>query len=67
MWDEHAHTAIFKMDKQQGPTGNSVASTGNSAECYVAAGMGGEFRGEWIHEYVWLSHSAVHLKWSQLC
>ena len=24
-------------------------STGNSAQCYVAAWMGGEFRGEWIH------------------
>ena len=20
VWDEHAHTAIFKMDNQQGPT-----------------------------------------------
>ena len=30
-------------------------STGNSAECYVAAWMGGEFGGEWIHRYVWLS------------
>ena len=30
-------------------------STGNSAECYVAAWMGGEFGGEWIHGYVWLS------------
>ena len=27
-------------------------STGNSAQCYVAAWMGGEFRGEWIHVYV---------------
>ena len=24
-------------------------STGNSAQCYVAAGMGGKFGGEWIH------------------
>ena len=30
-------------------------STGNSAECYVAAWMGGEFGGEWIHGYIWLS------------
>ena len=30
-------------------------STGNSAECYVAAWMGGGFGGEWIHGYVWLS------------
>ena len=24
-------------------------STGNSAQCYVAVWMGGEFGGEWIH------------------
>ena len=24
-------------------------STGNSAQCYVAAWMGGEFGGKWIH------------------
>ena len=24
-------------------------STGNSAQCHVAAWMGGEFGGEWIH------------------
>ena len=27
-------------------------STGNSAQCHVAAGMGGEFRGEWVLVYV---------------
>ena len=32
-------------------------STGNSALCYVAAWMGGEFGGEWIHVYIWLSES----------
>ena len=37
-------------------------STGTSAQCYVAVWMGGEFGGEWIHVYVWLSHFAVHLK-----
>ena len=26
--------------------------TGNSAQCYVAAWMGGEFGGEWMHVYV---------------
>jgi len=26
--------------------------------------MGGELGGEWIHVYVWLSHSAVHPKQS---
>ena len=42
-------------------------STGNSAQCYVAVWMGGEFGGEWIYVYVWLSPFAfaVHLKLSQ--
>ena len=35
---------------------------GNSAQCYMAARMGGESRGERIHVYVWLSPFAVHLK-----
>ena len=30
-------------------------STGNSAQCFVAAWMGGQTGGEWIHVYVWLS------------
>ena len=42
-------------------------STGYSAQCYVAARMRGEIGGEWRHVYVWLSHSAVHLKLSQHC
>ena len=42
-------------------------STGNSTQCYVAAWMGGEFQGEWIHAYVWLSPFAVYLKLSQHC
>ena len=36
-------------------------STRNSAQCYMAAWMGGEFRG------VWLSPFAVYLKLSQHC
>ena len=32
-----------------------------------AAWMGGEFGGECIHVYVWLSPFAVHLKLSQHC
>ena len=39
-------------------------STGNSAQCYVVAWMGGEFGGEWIHVCVWLSPFAIHLKLS---
>ena len=42
-------------------------STGNSPQCYMAGWMGGEFRGEWIHVYVWLNPFAVHLKLSQHC
>ena len=42
-------------------------SSGNSAQCYVAAPMGGQFVGECIHVYVWLSPFAVHLKLSQHC
>ena len=42
-------------------------STGNSAQCYMAAWMGGEFGGGRIHVYVWLSPFAVHLKLSRHC
>ena len=41
--------------------------TGNSAQCYVAAWMGGEFGAEWMHVYVWLSPFGIHLKQSQHC
>ena len=41
--------------------------TGNSAQCYVVAWMGGELGGEWLHVYAWLSPFAVHLKLSQHC
>ena len=44
-----------------------LCSTGDSVQCYVAAWMGGEFGGEWIHVYVWLSPFAVYLKLSQHC
>ena len=63
VWDGHVHTAIFKMDSQQGPT----YSTWNSVQYYMAAWMGGEFGGEWIHGYVWMSPFTVHLKLSQNC
>ena len=42
-----------------------IYNTGNSAQCYVAAGMGREFGGEWIHVYTWLSSFTVYLKLSQ--
>ena len=38
-----------------------------SFQCYMAARMEGEFRGEWIHVHVWLSPFTVHLKISQYC
>ena len=44
-----------------------LSSTRNSAQCYMAAWMGGEFGGEWIHVYAWLSPFAVHLKLSRHC
>ena len=42
-------------------------SVQNFAQCYVAAQMGGEFAGEWIQVYAWLSPFAGHLTLSQHC
>ena len=42
-----------------------LSSTRTSAQCYMAACMGGEFGGEWIHVYAWLSPFSVHLKLSR--
>ena len=42
-------------------------STGNSAQCQVAAWMGGESGGEWIRVYAWLGIFPVNLKLSQHC
>ena len=44
-----------------------LCSSWNSAQCYVAAWVGGEFGGEWIHVYVRLSPFAAHLKLSLHC
>ena len=44
VWDGNVYLAIFKMGNQQRPT----YSIGNSAQCYAAGWMGGEFGGEWI-------------------
>ena len=46
---------------------HALYSTGNSAQCYVAAWIEGAFGGGWIHVYVWLSPFSVHLKLSQNC
>ena len=37
-------------------------STWNSDHCYVAAWMGGEFGGEWVDVYVYLSPFTVQMK-----
>ena len=42
-------------------------SKGNSAQCYMAACVGGEFGEEWIHVYIWLNPFAIYLKLSQHC
>ena len=55
------YTALFKMVTNK----DLLYSIGNSVHCYVAAWMGGEFGGEWIHAYVWLSSFSVYLKLSQ--
>ena len=44
---------------------NLLCSTGNTAQCHMAAWIGGELGGEWLHVYVWLSPFAVHLKLPQ--
>ena len=46
---------------------NLQYDTGDSAQCYVAVWMGGEFVGEWIHVHLRWSHCNVHLKLSQDC
>ena len=62
-WDGRVHTAICKKIINK----DLLYSTWNSAQCYVAVWMGGEFGGEWIHVYVWLGPFAVHLKLLQHC
>ena len=43
-------------------------STGNSAQCHVAAWMGEGFGGEWIHVYKYIvSPFTAHLKLPQHC
>ena len=43
------------------PNKDLLYSIWDSARCYVAAWIGGEFGGEWIHANGWLSPFAVHL------
>ena len=46
-WDGQVHTAISKMANLQGPT----VQHRDSDQCFVAAWMDREFRGEWIYIY----------------
>ena len=46
---------------------DTLYGTWSAAQCYVAAWMGRESGGEWIHVSVRLSPSAVHLKLPQHC
>lgn len=55
VWYEHVHRALFKLGDQQGPTAPLREL------CSVPAWVGGEFDGEGIRVYVWLSPFAVHL------
>ena len=48
VWDGHVCTAALKMDDQQ----VLHYSTGNSAQWYVVAWMGGDFAG---NEYMYMS------------
>ena len=57
----HVHTAVFKMDNQQGPIVQYMELC--SMWCGSLDGRG--VWGEWIHAYVWLNPFAVHLKQSQ--
>ena len=63
VWDGHVHTAVFKMDNQQGPP----ATQGALLNVTWQPGWEGEFGGEWIHVCGWLNPSAFHLKLSQHC
>ena len=57
------YTLYFKWINKK----DLLYSIWNSIQCYVAAWMGQEFGGEWIHICVWLNPFAVHLKLSQHC
>ena len=68
------HAAVHGVTKSQTWLSNwtttinkdPLYSTGNTAQCFVAAWTGGELGGEWIHVYVLSSPFAIHLKLSQL-
>ena len=60
----HLYTLLYLKDIT---TKDLLCSTGNSAQCYLEAWTGGEFGGERIHVFVWLSCFSMYLKLSQHC
>ena len=65
----HAHTAIYKIDKQQGPS----YSTGNYTQCSVITYNGKEYIYIYIyiyihtHTHIYMNHFAVYQKLTQHC
>ena len=61
--DGQVHTAVFKMDNQQGPAVQAMEF------CSILGGSldGRGVWGECIHVYEWLSSFSVHQKLSQHC
>ena len=51
----HCWLSILNIAVCTCPSKGLSVEQGNSAQCYVAAWMGGEFEGECIHVYLWLS------------
>jgi len=64
LWGQKPLTFIFNSYIKRLPE-VLLYSTGNSAQCYVAAWVGMGFGRDWIHVYVRLSPFAAHLKPSE--
>ena len=58
---------LYTLSCQTVTNKDLLDSTGDSAQCHVAAWMRGTFVGGWMYIYVWLKPFAVHLKFSQHC
>ena len=65
--DDFCHTSTWISHLKWITNKNLLFNTGHSTQCYVVVWMGGEFGGEWVHVYLWLSPFTVHLKLSQHC
>ena len=57
------HAAVLKWITNK----DLLYSAGHAAQCCAAAWMGGEFRGEWTHVYVWLGPFTAYLKLLEHC